>query len=55
MGSLLWLIAIGLVVFWALGAFAVNVGGLVHILLIVALVLVIFNLIRMMGGRRQHS
>ena len=53
MGSLLWLIAIVLVVLWALGAFVVNASGLVHLLLIVVLVLVIINLIRMMGGRRR--
>ena len=55
MGSLLWLIVIALVVLWALGAFVVNVGGLVNLLLIVVLVLVIINLIRMMSGRRGHS
>ncbi len=52
---LLWLIAIALVAIWALGAFVVNFGGLVHLLLIVVLVLVIINLVRMMGERRGHS
>ncbi len=53
MGSLLWLIAIVLVVLWLLGAFVVNVGGLINLLLIVVVVLVIINLIRMMSGRRR--
>ena len=44
--SLLWLIAIVLVVLWALGAFVVNLGGLVHLLLIVVLVLVVISLIQ---------
>ncbi len=55
MGSLLWLIAIALVVLWLLGAFVLNVGGLVNLLLIVVLVLVVVNLIRMMGGRHERS
>ena len=55
MSTLLWLITIVLVVLWALGVFVVDVGGLVNLLLVIALVLVIFNLIRMMGGRRGNS
>ena len=44
-------IAVILVVLWALGFFAVNVGGgLIHILLVIALVVFIYN---MMVGRRQ--
>ena len=46
MGTWLWLIAIVLVVLWALGAFVVDLGGQIHLLLVVALVLVIVNLIR---------
>ena len=49
MSFLLWLVVIGLVVLWAMGAFVLDLGGAVHILLIVVLVLVIFNLLR---GRR---
>ncbi len=62
---LLWLIAIALFVLWALGAFVVDwrglgafvedLGGLVHLLLVVALILVIINLVRMMWRRRGHS
>lgn len=55
MGSILWLVAIVLVVLWLLGAFVVNVGGLINLLLIVVVVLVIINLIRMMSGRRHHG
>ncbi len=46
MGTWLWLIAIVLVVLWALGAFVMDLGGQVHLLLVVALALVIVNLIR---------
>ena len=42
-------ILIILVVLWALGFFAFHVGGLVHVLLIIALVVLI---IRLLQGRR---
>ncbi len=44
--SILWTLAIILIVLWALGAFVINLGGLVHLLLVVVLVLLIVNLIR---------
>ncbi len=55
MGSILWLIAIILVVLWALGVFTVHVGGLVNLLLVVVLVIIIINLVRMMSERRGRS
>jgi hypothetical protein len=39
-------ILIVLIVLWALGYFAFHVGGLVHALLIIALVVVIIRLLR---------
>ena len=43
-------IAINLLVLWALGFFAFHVaGGLIHILLVVALVVFVVNLIRGRG------
>ncbi|WP_375397146.1 lmo0937 family membrane protein [uncultured Sphingomonas sp.] len=46
---MLWTIVVILLILWALG-FAVHVGGgLIHLLLVVALVVVVVNLIR---GRR---
>ena len=42
-------ILIILVVLWALGFFAFHVGGLVHVLLVIALVVLI---IRLLQGRR---
>ncbi len=51
MGSLLWLVVLVLAVMWALGAFVVNVGGgLIHLLLVIVLLLVIYNLFT---GRRR--
>jgi hypothetical protein len=48
MSSLLYLIAVILVIGWILGAFVYSVGGLIHILLVLAVVAVLFRLI---GGR----
>ena len=47
---MLWTIAIILLVLWLLGAFVVNVGGgLIHILLVIAAIVVIY---RLMTGRK---
>ncbi len=41
-----WLIAIVLFVLWALGFFAFHIGGgLIHILIVIALVVVIYRLV----------
>ncbi|MBL7930229.1 MAG: lmo0937 family membrane protein [Bacteroidia bacterium] len=42
----LYLIALILIVGWAIGFFALNVGGLIHILLVVALITIILRVIR---------
>ncbi len=46
MGNLLYLIAIILVIAWAIGFFALNVGSLIHILLVIALIAIILRIIR---------
>ncbi len=47
---MLWTIAVILFVLWLLGAFAFHVGGgLIHLLLVIAVVVIIFQLIT---GRR---
>jgi len=47
---MLWTIALILLVLWALGAFAFHVGGgLIHLLLVIAVVVFIVHLIQ---GRR---
>jgi hypothetical protein len=49
MGNLLWLIIIILIILW-LGGFAFHVGGgLIHILIVIALILLI---VRLVSGRR---
>jgi hypothetical protein len=42
-------IAIILLILWALGAFAFNVGSLIHILLVIAIIVV---LVRVIQGRK---
>ncbi|MCJ7801323.1 MAG: lmo0937 family membrane protein [Candidatus Marinimicrobia bacterium] len=47
---MLYTIAVVLVVLWLLGFFAFHVGsGLIHILLVIAVIMIILNLVR---GRR---
>jgi hypothetical protein len=49
MGNLLWLIIVILVILW-LGGFAMHVGGgLIHLLLVIAVIVLIFQLV---SGRR---
>jgi hypothetical protein len=46
MSNLLYLIALILVVFWAIGFFAYSAGGIIHILLVIAIVSILFRVIR---------
>ncbi len=45
MGSLLYLIAVILLIGWLIGVFAYSAGGLIHILLVVAIIAVLFRVI----------
>lgn len=50
MGNLVWVIIVVLIVLW-LGGFALNFGGnLIHALLVIAVIVVLFQLIT---GRRR--
>jgi hypothetical protein len=46
MGNLLYVIAVILVIGWAVGFIGYNAGGLIHVLLVIALIAVILRLIR---------
>ncbi|MGE5393419.1 MAG: lmo0937 family membrane protein [Candidatus Saccharibacteria bacterium] len=48
MGNLLYVIAVILIIIWALGFFAYNVGSVIHILLVVAIIAILLRVIR--GG-----
>jgi len=45
MNSLLYLIAVILIIGWLLGVFVYSVGGLIHILLVLAIISIILRLI----------
>jgi hypothetical protein len=46
MGSLLYAVAVILVIIWAIGFFAYSAGSIIHILLVIAIIAVLLNLIR---------
>jgi len=46
MGNLLYLVAVILVIFWAIGFLGYHAGGLIHILLVIALISVLLRLIQ---------
>ncbi len=46
MSNLLYAIAVILLIAWALGFFVYSVGSLIHILLVIALIAIVFRVIR---------
>ena len=48
MGNLLYVIAVILVIAWAIGFLGYHVGGIIHILLVIAIIAVLLKVIR--GG-----
>lgn len=46
MSNLLYAIAVILVIAWALGFFVYSVGSLIHLLLVIAVIAIVFRLIR---------
>ena len=52
MGGILWTIIVVLVVLWLLGFLAFHVGGgLIHLLIVIALILLVVNLATGRGAR----
>jgi len=49
MGNLLYIVAVILLIAWAIGFVGYNAGGIIHILLVIAIIAV---LIRVIQGRR---
>ncbi|MDP4200544.1 MAG: lmo0937 family membrane protein [Bacteroidota bacterium] len=49
MGSLLYLVAVILILAWAIGFIGFGAGGLIHILLVIAIIAI---LMRIISGRR---
>jgi len=46
MNNLLYIIAVILIIGWAIGVFAYSVGGLIHIMLILAVIAILFRVIK---------
>jgi hypothetical protein len=46
MGSLLYIIAVILIIGWLLGFFVYSAGGVIHILLVLAIVAILLQVIR---------
>lgn len=49
MRSILYLIAVILIIGWLIGVFAYSVGGLIHVLLVLALISLLLGVIRRSG------
>ncbi|SMC41156.1 lmo0937 family membrane protein [Moheibacter sediminis] len=53
MRSILWFVAVVCIIVWLLGFFiegiAMSLGGLIHILLVIAIIVILYNII---SGRR---
>jgi len=45
MGNLLYIVAVILIIGWAVGFVGFNAGGLIHILLVIAIIAVLFRVI----------
>jgi len=50
MGNLLYIVAVVLVIIWAIGFLGYNAGGIIHILLVIALISILLRLIS--GNKR---
>lgn len=46
MGNLLYLVAVILIIFWAIGFFAYSAGSIIHILLVLAAISILMRIIR---------
>jgi len=49
MGSLLYLVAVILVLAWAIGYFGYHAGGIIHVLLVIAIIAILLKVIRREG------
>ena len=46
MGGLLYIIAVILIIAWAIGFFGYHSGGLIHVLLVIAIIAILLRVIR---------
>jgi len=50
MKSILYIVAVVLIIGWAIGVFAYSASGLIHVLLVIALIAILLSVI---GGRSR--
>lgn len=43
-GGIIWAVVVALFLLWALGFFVANIGSIVHVLLVLAVIAILFNL-----------
>jgi len=46
MGNLLYIVAVVLIIAWGIGFYGYQTGGIIHILLVIALIAIIFRIIK---------
>jgi Family of unknown function (DUF5670) len=46
MGNLLYIVAVILIIGWLVGFFAFNVGGFIHVLLVIAVIVILLRVIQ---------
>jgi hypothetical protein len=46
MNSILYVIAVVLIICWAIGFFAYSAGAIIHVLLVIAVIAILLNIIR---------
>jgi hypothetical protein len=46
MGNLLYVVAVILIIFWAIGFFAFSAGSIIHVLLVIAIIAILLNVIQ---------
>jgi hypothetical protein len=51
MAGILWALIVILVVFWLLGFAVFHLGSIIHLVLVIALIMLVFNLISGRGAR----
>ena len=52
MGNILYIVAVVMIIIWAIGFFAYSLGAIIHVLLVLALIAFLVKIVS--GGSRVH-
>jgi Family of unknown function (DUF5670) len=52
LGGILWAVVVVLVILWLLGFLVFHIGGIIHLVLVIAVIVLVWNLIMGSRGRR---